>query len=1064
MRWNKTLPQPPSVCRALLAALVCSAIALYSSPAAAGQTAADIVENPILLSPPNTGNWDYQSRYLIENAYKSIKEKNFDNAKRLLDRVMEQHPLDIRTIQIAVYVAFQTEDWPEANRLLSKWLSLQPEATAALVRRGYVRSKMERFRESLADFEEVVNRDPSPLLKEYVEQALASVEDRWLDQKAEMDREWNALHPELAAMDREKRWADLERAAAAFIARWPDSAEAHFTLGLAHLEQRRPAQAEVELAVAGTLTTTPALKTAIADAMATIVAGDASRREKRPETEQSAAIATVPDRHPDTPVTTLPADADGGGASIGIATPGATLPPPAPPESEWDKMLKAEAELRRRQDWAGLEKLYGEEIQKPEHAAYARMSRAYLLFSLGRHQEARADFAAAVASDVGDPERAAARDMLAIIDKELAAGADARAWARMREEEKALSDSQDWARLEAFYDRLIDKGENAGYAYQSRAYLRHSQGRLDEARADFETSLTTDIDQQGRTAATEMIARIDAELLAEAENRQLAAQAETLAAGGNWEGVERLYDERLAANPNDAHALAMRGFARLDRGLVDEAETDFAAALALGPDENTRNRIEETQKRFQQNRAEGVAIGSPRVEEILGQIGQLVGDRRFADAAALLPRLGRFRLNEDQTGRLDFFTGEVLWTESRQGEAYRHYAAALPRLPREGYYRSEALWKMGDYHLKQGDRQTAVSYIQQAIAAMPEAEWRYIQAGYAYSGMAMDREAVDSFEQARRLGTLREDEADFYHVLARAYRNLGERELFHSYMRRQIDIDTAKVAAEPRDETIAALYDLRRDYNNLSKRIGGHQFVFGDRYEHKDYMSQYQNEINFQFRITRDIRAEAYFQTIATIASRFSGTYFDTWSGIDRPYSGQSNLHDGINAVVGVRVYPFAKLSGLSLALDQVLRIGRETANDTRLHVGYYDAIGNDWNPVRCNWTFASLWADAIYSLRRDDFTLRSEGRLGRSFRADRLGDKVVITPYLGLIAGYGGKNTPKSERTFLEGGPGVMFRKYFHEDKYHAPRQSVDLILQYRIGMTHNRSNALSVMLFHSF
>jgi hypothetical protein len=74
----------------------------------------------------------------------------------------------------------------------------------------------------------------------------------------------------------------------------------------------------------------------------------------------------------------------------------------------------------------------------------------------------------------------------------------------------------------------------------------------------------------------------------------------------------------------------------------------------------------------------------------------------------------------------------------------------------------------------------------------------------------------------------------------------------------------------------------------------------------------------------------------------------------------------------------------------------------------------------------------------------------------DCVDDRLVITPFVGLVWSYGGEFTARASRWGLEAGPGVSLRKWFREDKYNAPQSSVDLAVQYRWGLSNDRDDIL--------
>lgn len=104
--------------------------------------------------------------------------------------------------------------------------------------------------------------------------------------------------------------------------------------------------------------------------------------------------------------------------------------------------------------------------------------------------------------------------------------------------------------------------------------------------------------------------------------------------------------------------------------------------------------------------------------------------------------------------------------------------------------------------------------------------------------------------------------------------------------------------------------------------------------------------------------------------------------------------------------------------------------------------------------------------LKRDQAFLSGELRVGRSFRATSISDKLVLFPYavigadwlwqksvakLDDLAGYGSQSVVLSDHDSswsLGVGPGFNVRYWFREDHYNAPRSYLDFGVQYRASL----------------
>lgn len=104
--------------------------------------------------------------------------------------------------------------------------------------------------------------------------------------------------------------------------------------------------------------------------------------------------------------------------------------------------------------------------------------------------------------------------------------------------------------------------------------------------------------------------------------------------------------------------------------------------------------------------------------------------------------------------------------------------------------------------------------------------------------------------------------------------------------------------------------------------------------------------------------------------------------------------------------------------------------------------------------------------LKRDQAFLSGELRVGRSFRATSISDKLVLFPYavvgadwlwqksvasLDGLPGYGSQSVVLSDHGTswsLGVGPGFNVRYWFREDHYNAPRSYLDFGVQYRTSI----------------
>lgn len=730
--------------------------------------------------------------------------------------------------------------------------------------------------------------------------------------------------------------------------------------------------------------------------------------------------------------------------------------------SDWDRVKREIGELKAGGDTAALERYYAELLRQDRYRGFAMSSRGFLHLERGELAEAEALFEQALDCGDLDPETCAAVE--AALQRARTSRRLSVAWEAVRAKVKELEAAGRNDTLEKLYTALADRKPFRVFALTSRGYLRLGAGRTEEAETDLGLALALpeleEADRKNIMATLSEIAsgRLKAEQWEEA--RKLATRLEE---EDDLEGVEAVLNGVLDDQPDNMYAVAMRGVNRISLGMIDEGTDDLALAIeAREIDAEYRKMLEELLEKVDESVAADLTPDSPRVAHYFAKANELLAEKDFDGANDMMVNAYRLRMSPSQNAVYLFYLAESLWAKKEYSKAYTLYKDAIEQLI-DTHRLSDAKWRMSEYHQKKGERAKAVALARESVAAAPDLPWRKIQAAYLFYRYKMNEEAILYFEQVIDDDKLKFEEIAFFQDLGTAYLRLGNRERFRHYVQLHIDRSYLKVESPeveiPKD--VNALFGARQYNTTTPKRLRGYAYLFGSRFDNGDYLMQSLNEINLRLSTFNTVPVEAYFQTVGALASSFSGTYYNTWGGGYEAYSGKSDFGDTFKVVLGLRVTPVA---GWSLALDRVFKIGRETDNDVRLRLGYFWAHGGEWEPCRDNWNYAMLYTDAVYSLEHSEFTFFGEARAGRSFKLDRLADKLVVTPFVGATLTGGGKAVPKSERWAGEAGPGLSVKKWVREDKYKAPQASWECIVQYRFGLTRNRRDVLSCTLSHAF
>jgi hypothetical protein len=345
-------------------------------------------------------------------------------------------------------------------------------------------------------------------------------------------------------------------------------------------------------------------------------------------------------------------------------------------------------------------------------------------------------------------------------------------------------------------------------------------------------------------------------------------------------------------------------------------------------------------------------------------------------ATSILPRLEVLTLSVPQTGRKSFLLGQICWAREEYDAAFNYYLQASENLPRD-FSLSEAYSRMADYYSMKDDNEKALFYAEKGLQITPDFVWRIIQVGNIKFYLEQYEEALELFHRAEKDGSL--DQRDVYYqgLMATAYLELGDRKKFDTYARRNIDAEMARMEAKGAltNEDKERLHILKKSFTDMSKEYGGSIYAFGTSYQNDDYMAGFTAEVKKNASLF-GYRTELYGKLGGTLVSAFSGTYYDPWSDSDKTWSGESDINDSLHAAVGGRIYPFDS-SPLFFALEQVFAIGSAAEDDTLLIANFYEAIGNDWEPIESHWNYASIYSQVVFSTKKNDLTYGGDLRGG---------------------------------------------------------------------------------------
>jgi tetratricopeptide (TPR) repeat protein len=167
----------------------------------------------------------------------------------------------------------------------------------------------------------------------------------------------------------------------------------------------------------------------------------------------------------------------------------------------------------------------------------------------------------------------------------------------------------------------------------------------------------------------------------------------------------------------------------------------------------------------------------------------------------------------------------------------------------------------------------------------------------------------------------------------------------------------------------------------------------------------------------------------------FARTFFSYAPGTISP---QGNSFQG---GVGIHYKPLRDYN-LVLSGERLIKFGANAVNNWEGRVSFSTSTGYEVDPVASQSWYSLLYVDLAGTAQSPHQILTyADGRGGVNFR---FADRMVISPFVYSIfrGNYGiGANTS------AETGIGASLRGFFYEDKYHAPRDAIELLP--RLGYT---------------
>ena len=385
---------------------------------------------------------------------------------------------------------------------------------------------------------------------------------------------------------------------------------------------------------------------------------------------------------------------------------------------------------------------------------------------------------------------------------------------------------------ERFHTWQIEKDPNrAAVSYALRGLVRQALHRPDEALRDFETALELG-GMNDDLKNVVLSAKNSIEQARAGEQFWQDIQRKVAELRNSPSELEAYYTSLLDREEARVFAAVSRAFVRLSRNDFDGAESDLNLALRSNPDEKARadimsglRQVEEQRLKANQgsatpahpdsessqaldNASKPVPTPAPQTSappsyvnpyEYFDQADRFIQQSRYSLAEAVLEKLRRLPLNNEEKGIVLYYRAELDLAEGNREKAYQGYEQAA-RLVREQYRKSSIYYRMAEYQADQGNPDQAAAFAERSAAALPDEDWKLVQVGSFFNGLGRPDTARSYFERALRLHPEPRTAANAVMGLSDVYKARNDQDEYARYARLYIDTVKENPALFPDEE------------------------------------------------------------------------------------------------------------------------------------------------------------------------------------------------------------------------------------------------------------------------
>jgi tetratricopeptide (TPR) repeat protein len=532
-----------------------------------------------------------------------------------------------------------------------------------------------------------------------------------------------------------------------------------------------------------------------------------------------------------------------------------------------------------------------------------------------------------------------------------------------------------------------------------------------------------------------------------------------LISAGDWPGLEAAASDAIAYDDTEVRPYVFRAYAHVAQHQIEQADADLE--VVFRDHDETRATL---------NGARAIAadiwMAQGRAQQALDRLAALrpTGDDSDAFIAERLARARR-QLAAPQHGSLELASARPI-VDCENDPDFGESCDVWPADP--GHLAAIALERASE----RGDKQTAVRYAREAVAAAPDSARHRVElidalddAGRAREAAAAARALIDdglldslppldagyvalrAGDNARALAAFQKADAqgklpastlaDAGYAAESANRDVASARYFERAID-QLDADNRHRAHGPANGAAAQeLEDLRAAHSEATRRWG---FDVTLDYRGAGLQSGYLSAPQPATSNSWQAGSEIYWRPFGSLGDRMFELYARGYESFGVAGGGASGV-DSLQAAFGARGKPFANLDAI-VAFERIVPIGSQAQGDWLARLAYSGGIGTERRVDVPSWWTLSGYAEGGHYVTHSSNYATATLEAGRTYRIDRISPGLTLFPYAVVGADY---DTTIDRSLPIGTGVGVTARYAFRDGRYDTLRSSLDLSVQYR-------------------